>query len=138
MFLIGLSGVITIPLGLYRLVRKQPLNKWVTRFIGLAIGFYLGLLFQKPIDTWDRQQRNISGQILTSEIEKFKDENGQYPNSLKQLNLEDLNKSLPHTYKTDRFTYFVRNGDYDLDIPIPILDRWHWNKDKKEFEYDDF
>jgi uncharacterized membrane protein YgaE (UPF0421/DUF939 family) len=138
MLLIGLSGLVTIPIGFYRLVRKQPLNKWLTRFIGLAIGFYVGLIFQRPIDDWDKKQRNISGKILTSEIEKFKEENGDYPTSLSQLNLTDLNETLPQTYQTSRFTYFAKNGEYDLDIPIPILDRWHWNKQNEEFEYDDF
>ena len=138
LFLIGLTGLVTLPIGLYRLLRKQTINKWLTRFVGLAIGFYLGLIFQRPIDNWDKNQRNISGQILTSEIEKFKENNGEYPSTLNQLSLKDLNVSLPETYQTDRFTYFVREGEYDLDIPIPIFDRWHWNKDKKEFEYDDF
>ncbi|MCZ4410659.1 sulfite exporter TauE/SafE family protein [Cryomorphaceae bacterium 1068] len=138
LFLIGLTGLVTLPLGLYRLLRKQTINKWLTRFIGLAIGFYVGLIFQRPIDDWDKKQRNISGKILTSEIEKFKEENGDYPTSLSQLNLKDLNESLPQTYQTSRFTYFAKNGEYDVDIPIPILDRWHWNKESEEFEYDDF
>jgi hypothetical protein len=138
LFLAGLSGLITIPIGLYRFIKKQALSKWLVRFVGLAIGFYLGLIFQRPIDNWDKNQRNISGQILASEIEKFKENNGEYPSTLNQLSLKDLNVSLPETYQTDRFTYFVREGEYDLDIPIPIFDRWHWNKDKNEFEYDDF
>jgi hypothetical protein len=138
LFLIGLIGLVTLPLGLYRLIRKQTINKWLTRFIGLAIGFYLGLIFQKPIDNWDREQRNISGQILTEELDNFYQNNGHYPDSLTQLNLENLNKSLPYTYQSDRFTYFIKQGEYDLDIPIPIFDRWHWNKEKNEFEYDDF
>lgn len=138
LFLIGVLGLITIPVGLYRLIRKQSVNKWLTWIIGLAIGFYLGLILQKPIDNWNREQRNISGQIVTAELEKFKQENGQYPDSLTQLNIDDLNKSLPSTYHTHRFDYFTINGGYNLNIPIPIFDRWHWNKDKKEFEYDDF
>jgi hypothetical protein len=138
MYFVGLAGIVSIPLGLYQLLRKQPVNKWLILFAGLAIGFYLGLIFQKPIDNWDKNQRNISGEILTTEIQKFKEENGHYPSSLNQLNIEDINKSLPKTYQAERFTYFVRNGDYILDIPIPVFDRWHWNKDKNEFEYEDF
>lgn len=138
LFLIGLSGIVIIPIGLYRLFKKQNLNKWLVLFIGLSIGFYLGLLLQKPIDNWDRKQRNLSGQLLTLEIEKHKTLNGEYPKSLNELNISFLNETLPRTYKIDRFTYNVRQGDYDLDIPIPIFDRWHWNKENKEFEYSDF
>jgi hypothetical protein len=108
------------------------------RFIGIAIGFYLGLLCLKPIDNWEVRQRNLSGQILTSEIENYKQLNGVYPDSLSQLDIDKLNKVLPKTYQMDRFTYFVKESNYDLDIPIPIFDRWHWDKDKKVFEYSDF
>lgn len=135
LFLIGGSGLFTIPVGFYRFLRKLTINKWLSRFIGLAIGFYIGLLIQRPIDDWNQKQINISGQIVTAELEKFKQENGHYPDSLSQLNLNDLNKSLTYTYKIDRFNYILTERDYDLVIPVATLDRWKWNKDKKEFEY---
>ena len=138
LFLIGLIGIIIIPIGLYRLFKKQNLNKWLVLFIGLSIGFYLGLLLQKPIDNWDRNQRDISGQLLTLELEKYKSLNGEYPKSLSELNVSNLNETLPRTYQIERFTYNVSQGDYDLDIPIPIFDRWHWNKENMKFEYSDF
>ncbi len=138
LFLAGLSGLITIPIGLYRFIKKQALSKWLVRSIGLATGFYIGLLLQNPIGNWDEEQRNISGNIIATELDEFKLNNKTYPDSLTQLDLEELDKSLPATYKVNRFTYMIRNGEYDLDIPIPIFDRWHWNKDKKEFEYDAF
>jgi hypothetical protein len=136
--LIGLIGIIIIPIGLYRLFKKQNLSKWLVLCIGLSIGFYLGLILQNPIDNWDRNQRNISGQLLIKALENYKSLNGEYPKSLNQLNVSYLNETLPRTYQIERFTYSISQGDYDLDIPIPIYDRWHWNKENKEFEYSDF
>ncbi|TAD94762.1 MAG: hypothetical protein EAZ97_16385 [Bacteroidetes bacterium] len=139
LFLIGISGIITIPIGFYRFIKKQIVGKGLSIFIGLSIGFYFGLLLQKPIDNWDTEQRNLSGQILATELENYKNLNGVYPKKLSQLNLSNLNNELPNNYQIQRFTYFVRdNGKYDLDIPIPIFDCWHWNENKKAFIYNDF
>jgi len=124
LFLCGLSGIIIIPIGAYRLFKKQSLNKWLVIFIGLSIGFYLGVLFQKPIDNWDRNQRNISGQLLTLELEKYKSLNGEYPKSLNELDVSHLNETLPRTYQIYRYNYNVSQGEYDLDIPIHLFDIW--------------
>lgn len=136
LFLIGLAGFYTIPIGLYQILKKQDVNRWLKRSIGLALGFYLGLLLQNPVSNWDHQQRNLSGQIISAELEEFKQENGKYPKDFSLLDVDKLNKLLPNTYQVDKFNYRTSSGtDYDLDIPIPITDRWHWNKETKEFEF---
>jgi len=138
LFIVGLSGLITIPIGLICVIKKRSISKRLIFFIGLAIGFYIGLLLQQPIDSWDTKQRNLSGEILTSELECFKKQYGKYPDSLDQLEIYKLNDKLPSTYKISRFTYRLNNNKYDLDIPIPIMNSWHWSRYKNEFEYDDF
>lgn len=105
---------------------------------GLALGFYAGLLIQKPIDDWDTKQRTASGLVIAVKLEKFKHEFGIYPDSLEQLDSNALNRLLPETYPLERFTYVAWKDKYDLDIAIPMFDRWHWDKEKGIFEYVDF
>jgi hypothetical protein len=136
--LIGVSGLITIPLGIYKYFRKKPLSKTLVIFIALSIGYFFGYFLEKPIYKWDEQQRNISGQILTAEIENYKSDNGFYPSTLNQLNIDKLNSDLPKTYQLDKFSYHITDDGYDLDIPIAIFDRWHWDRIKQQFFYDDF
>ena len=137
-FIIGLSGLLTIPLGIYCLIKRQIIGKWLILSICLSIGFYFGQLLQMPIDNWDIKQRNISGEILTAKIENFKKLTGNYPDSLTQLGIDKLNNLLPKTYQIDKFTYFIREQEYDLEILIPVFDRWNWDKEKREFVYQDF
>jgi ABC-type multidrug transport system permease subunit len=136
--LFGISGLLTIPLGLYKFFRRQPFSKTLVTLIAISIGYFCGYFLEKPIYKWDEQQRNISGQILTAEIEKFKSENEFYPSTLKQLNVDKLNSELPKTYQLHKFSYHKKDDSYDLDIPIPIVDRWHWERIKQQFIYDDF
>lgn len=138
LFIAGLSGLITIPIGLIRVIRKRFIPNKLILLIGFGIGFYIGLILQQPIHSWDSRQRNLSGKIVTTELENYKNKYGHYPDSLTQLDLTQLNETLPKTYKIDRFIYYFKDGKYDLNIPILIMDRWHWNKDKYEFVYDDF
>jgi hypothetical protein len=138
LFCIGIAGLVAIPFSAYRFLQKKTSNDWLTWINGLAIGFYLGYVLLIPIDNWDEQQRNLSGQILAEKLHEYKISNGQFPNRLSQLNVDLINESLPSEYKIDRFNYFVRDTTFDLDIPIPILDRWHWNHTKKVFEYHDW
>lgn len=135
LFLIGLSGIITVPIGIFKFIKQAKLSNWLLKSIGLAIGFYLGLAFQQPINNWNENQRNLSGRIIATELENYKNSYGNYPEDLKQLN---LNNDLPIIYKVEKFTYNLSNDGYDLDIPVHIFDRYHWNKTKKEFEYSDF
>lgn len=46
---------------------------------------------------------------------------------------------LPFAYTWDKFDYrLTSDNDYDLDIPVHIMDRWHWDKEKQAFVYSDF
>ena len=55
LFLIGASGIVTIPLGIFLLVKKRTSFKWLNILIGISLGFYLGLFAQQPIDNWDKK-----------------------------------------------------------------------------------
>ena len=60
---------------------------------------------------------------------------GQFARNFQKSDLAGL----PFTYTLDKFNYNIKNDNtYDLDIPIPIMDRWHWNTEKKAFEYSDY
>ncbi len=134
---ISVSGLITIPLGLYRLIKKRQLSNRLIILIGLSLGFFIGMAVQRPIDNWDKQQQNISGIILSAELEKYKEEKGDYPDKIKELDIERIEEILPMNYKTKRFNYEIIDGEYYLYIPLLFLDKVLWNKEKKEFEYKD-
>ena len=138
LMLIGVAGLGTLSFGIFNLVKKKPSNKWLTRINGIALGYYLGYLLLIPINYWDERQRNLSGQIVVEKLEEFKALRGKYPDKLTDLDLKQIDTLLPLAYKSDRFNYSVRDNKFDLDIPIPIMDRWHWNNDKKIFDYSDF
>lgn len=137
-FGIGIFGILTLPFFFYKIFKRRVVSMRLKYIISAAIGFCIGLILNKPISSWDEEQRNLSGKIVSTEIEKFKQENGYYPEALSALNRMKLDHSLPTNYKTDRFIYRLTGDSYDLDIPIPIMDRWHWNGEAQEFEYDDF
>ncbi|MBN2756402.1 MAG: hypothetical protein JXR51_04425, partial [Bacteroidales bacterium] len=86
-FLIGISVIITIPSSIYIFYKTKSIKKHLIIFIGLSIGFFIGFLIQKPIDNWDKNQRNLSGKILSSEIEKYLEKNKNYPENLHKLNI---------------------------------------------------
>lgn len=136
--LIGVSGIITIPLGLYKYLRKKHLSKALVVCMALSMGYFLGGILEKPVHKWDEQQRNTGGLVLTTEIENFKTGHGFYPTDLNQLNVDKLSSGLPKTYQLNKFSYHKNSDSYDLYIIIPIFDRWHWNKEKQQFIYDDF
>lgn len=138
LYLLGISTLILVPVVLYKLIKRQRVNKWIVRLFGLLIGLFIGSFLQQPIDNWFRNQRNVSGQIVAAELEKYKESHGQYPDSLAQLDLDKINDLLLNTYQSGRFRYRSRNNQYDLEISIPFFDWWQWNKEEGKFEYEDW
>ncbi len=123
--LVGLFGIITIPFFIFLIVKKRPGGRvliWVT---GLALGTYLGFIAVTPLINWDRDHRDLSGKLISIEIENYKAIHEQYPENLNELNTELLNDVLPSTYQLKRFSYRRTDDYYDLDIPgLTLL---HWN-----------
>ena len=135
-FIAGLLGVFTIPLGFYKIYKKIEIKGYLIWLIGLALGFYIGLLIQKPIDSWDKRQRNLSGEYVVKKIQDHYLQTGNYPDSLTMLYIST--DSLAGAYSVDRFGYTKHDSTFTLYLPIPIMDRWEWNILKSEFEYVDF
>lgn len=107
------------------------------RLKSLVFGAYIGFIMLRPITTWDDEQRQKGGLIVSNNLETYKAKHGRYPPDLLKIrnNLQDL----PSTYPIEKFSYHLKSDSvYDLDIPIPIMDRWHWDKEKEVFELDDF
>ncbi len=138
LFLAGVSGFVTLSIGLFNVIRSKQSARWIDLLGGVAVGFYLGYAVLIPINDWDKRQRNLSGQILTESLDAYKLSHGKYPASLSDLDTVTVNNNLPFTYKLERFNYIAENEKFDLDIPIPIMDCWHWNNTEKFFEYSDF
>ena len=136
LFILMLSGPIII---IVYVIRKNQVGQKI-KYLGLlkscVFGTYLGFAILTPIDNWDEQQRQKSGLIISDSLENYKRTKGSYPTDLSAIK-DDL-AVLPLTYTWDKFDYHVTDDSYDLDIPIPIMDRWHWNKEKKTFVYSDF
>tara|TARA_R110002012_G_scaffold320819_1_gene545759 strand:- start:20625 stop:21170 length:546 start_codon:yes stop_codon:yes gene_type:complete len=132
----GIVGVVTIPLTAYKVYKSQRISNWLNWLNGLAIGAYFGYLITIPILDWDEEQRNLSGILVSEHLEEYRNKNGTYPTELSDLQVAQLNKKLPNTYQLDRFSYFVKENEYALDIPIPITDRWHWNREEQKWEYE--
>jgi hypothetical protein len=137
LLLVAIIGIVTIPLGIYYFYKKETSGKWLPIVNGIAIGFYLGYLVLIPIDNWDERERNLSGQIIVEKLEAYKISTGKYPEKLIDLGEKDLNAALPCFYKLGKFNYSASVDDFDLDIPEPIMARWHWDNDRKIFEYSD-
>ena len=137
LLLAGIGGLVTIPLAIIKQWGHKSirLKSWLLLFVGTALGFYIGCLVQRPIDNWDENQRNISGRLISTNLNDYYIKNGRFPETLSQLDAATLNNSLPTNYKVDRYTYSVDSNKYHLDIPIPLTSRWHWNKDIQTFEY---
>lgn len=138
MFGIWVFGIIALPFVLYRIYKRRSVPLRLKSVISASTGFVVGLILNTPISNWDEEQRNLSGRILYNEINIYMQEKGYYPESLSSLNQLKLDQSLPSNYKTDRFIYHLTDDGFDLNIQIPIMDRWHWNEEAQEFEYDDF
>lgn len=117
-FMIGYFGIITIPVFLYKIFKKQKVKKILLWFVGISFGFFIGTRIQKPIDKWDERQRNIGGKIVSEKIEEFKIANGVYPESIKQINLIEIDSILPQNYKSERFYYQLFENEYTLWIHI--------------------
>ena len=81
-FLAGVLGIVTIPIGVYRFYKRIKIKRYLYWLVGLALGFYLELLIQKPIDSWDNTQRNLTGKYLAKQIKNYYLLNGYYPDSL--------------------------------------------------------
>jgi len=135
LFFIGALGVILIPIGFFIILRKKTLYPSIVWVCAVSIGFYIGYLVLKPIDIWDLNEKNRSGEIISQELEIYKNTHGQYPEKLTLLDTVKLENELPFNYKISRFNYNSQADDYDLDIPIPITDRWHWRKQAKQWGY---
>ena len=138
LFLLSLSGPIFLILYLIRKNKDAGLG---TRNLGrvknLIFGTYLGFLLLNPITNWDQQQRQKSGLMISETYENFKKVRARYPSDLTEVKSDLID--LPFTYTLDKFNYNVKDDNtYDLDIPIPIMDRWHWDSEKKVFEYSDY
>ena len=137
LFLLSLAGPIIL---IFYLIAKNKERGIKVKKLGqlknLIFGNYIGFLLLNPITDWDEQQRQKSGLMISAALENFKKENGRYPKILSEVK-NDLT-TLPFTYTLDKFNYHVMDSTYDLDIPIPIMDRWHWDIEKRTFEYNDF
>lgn len=138
LFLLSLSGPIIL---IFYLKRKNKEGghgiKNLGRLKNLVFGTYLGFLLLNPITDWDKRQRQKSGLMISETLENFKKGKGEYPSDLAEVK-SDLT-DLPFTYTLDKFNYNIKDDNtYDLDIPIPIMDRWHWEIEKKVFEYSDY
>jgi hypothetical protein len=136
LFILMLSGPIII---VTYLIKKNQVGQKIKNLgllKSLVFGAYLGFALLKPIFNWDELQRQKSGLIISKALENFKNAKGNYPTELAEIK-DDLS-DLPIAYKWDKFNYHATDDSYDLDIPVPIMDRWHWERDKKVFVYDDF
>ena len=131
----GIIGIITLPLTGYKLYKRKQYRNWLNWTNGLALGAYLGYLLTMPILDWNEEQRDYSGKIISEQLEKFRMAKGRYPDELSDLQMVELNEKLPKTYQLDRFNYILTNDEYDLYIPIPITDRWQWNKTERKWDY---
>lgn len=136
LFILMLSGPIIIVIYLIRKNQAEQKIKYLGFLKSCAFGTYLGFVLLKPVDTWDERQRQRSGLIISATLENYKRIKGSYPTDLTVIKGEL--SVLPSTYTWDKFSYHVTDHSYDLDIPIPIMDRWHWDKEKKTFVYSDF
>ncbi|WP_420387400.1 hypothetical protein [Roseivirga sp.] len=136
LYLFGILGVIIAPLVVYQYIKNKPTTKWQSILIGLMLGLFIGYLIQRPIWNWDEQNRNMAGDMISQSLEDFKSEHGNYPQTLSELVI-DL-ELLPSTYPLNKFEYTSKDETYQLYIPIPIIDRWYWNRTQKKFEYQDF
>jgi hypothetical protein len=136
-FFLAASGPVVLVIYLKRKNRDGRGLKNLGRLKSLVFGAYLGLIMLNPVDNWDKEQRQKSGLIVSESLERYKGKKGNYPKDLAEIKSELSN--LPSTYPWDKFQYHVREDNtYDLDVPIPILDRWHWDRNKKVFLYDDW
>jgi hypothetical protein len=130
--LTAILGIVTIPILAFRTYKNQPKGKALIWVSGLALGIYLGLLVTQPLNNWDFEQRNLSGQLIIAELEKYRANNQEYPEYLTELNTELLNQQLPSNYQLKRFNYSRTNGNYHLDIPgLTLL---HWNNETSSWE----
>jgi hypothetical protein len=133
-FIVGLFGVVLIPIALFIILRKNPVKKWILVSIGVFFGMLLGMIWQQRINDWDSVQRNLSGQILSQELEDFRLDKGHYPDSLPQLDLNRINAKLPSHYQMERFIYSKNEIQYELGIPIPFFEKYKWNTELNKFE----
>jgi hypothetical protein len=138
LILAGISSIVTVPLILFRLIKRQSTGRYLPILVSISAGFYIAWLLIIPVNDWDTSQRNLSGKLIASALENYKAKSGVYPDVLSQLDTIHLNSSLPNTYPINRFNYSIKENGYDLDIPIPIMDRWHWDNENGEFIYCDF
>ncbi len=136
--LLSLSGPVIL---IFYLIRKNKDGglkiKNLGRLKNLTLGTYLGLLLINPIADWDEQQRQKSGLFISEALENFKNREGKYPSDVTEVknNLTEL----PFTYTLEKFSYHIKDDKtYDLDITVPVMDRWHWDREKRVFVYSDF
>jgi len=136
LFLLMLGGPVIVIIYLIKKNQERRKIKYIGLLKSCVFGIYLGFALVNPISNWDEQQRQKSGLIINDSLENYKRINGSYPTDLTAIK-DDLS-SLPSTYTLEKFNYHVTNDSYDLDIPILIMDRWYWDKEKRVFVYSDF
>ena len=136
--LILFTGILAIPIAIYFQIKRKGLPNFIIITVGIIAGFAVGMVLSSPIHTWDREQRNRSGMIISEYIEDYKSTHGFYPELLEDLDLEEIDENLPRNYKSNRFLYLSNQKEYQLIILIPIFDRWVWNPETREFDYKDF
>ena len=131
-----LGGPIIIILYMVRKTRSEEAAVNLGRLKSVVFGIYLGFIALAPIGDWDDKQRQMSGEIVTKALENYRLANGIYPSDLSEVKSQ-LTK-LPATYSWEKFTYSRSDSSYRLDIPVAIVDRWLWDKEKGTFVYSEF
>ena len=134
--LLGFCGLVVLIL--YKISKGQTLKNIILTSFAILLGCVFAFFLSSAISHWDELQRNLSGKIITNELEIFQSKNGEYPLSFKQLDNGKLNSKLPKLYQLDRFKYYCEDRTYLLEILNPSLDKWQWDKNKKQFIFRDF
>jgi hypothetical protein len=130
------AGPVSIILYMVRKDRSEEAAVSLGRFKSLVFGAYLGLIALAPMGDWDDNQRLKSEEIVAKALENYRLANGLYPADLSEVKGQ-LTK-LPATYSWEKFTYSRTDSSYHLDIPVAIVDRWLWDKEKGTFVYGEF
>ena len=131
-----LCGPVIIILYMVRKSRSEETAASLGQLKSLVFGVYLGFIALAPIGDWDDQQRHMSEEIVAKALENYRLAYGIYPTDLSEVKGQ-LTK-LPATYSWEKFTYSRSDSSYKLDIPVAIMDRWLWDKEKGTFVYSEF
>ncbi|MEM6522675.1 MAG: hypothetical protein AAF693_02740, partial [Bacteroidota bacterium] len=61
------------------LLKRVLIKLWVASFLGITTGLFCGYILSDPLLKWDENQRLISGNLISNQLEDFKLLNGAYP-----------------------------------------------------------